>query len=62
MLGAHLPPVVVCGDHWLDGRHRVWAARRARLQTIACIDLAEFGVTRCFGPIGRLRRRNTESK
>lgn len=43
MIGRQLPPVIICGNQWLDGRNRVWAARSSRTAVVACIDLAELG-------------------
>jgi hypothetical protein len=39
-----LPPVLVVGRVWIDGCHRVWAARRLKLPTIPVIDLADAGI------------------
>ena len=40
MMGADdLPPVVIAGDNWLDGRHRVWAAKQEGRTHIQAIDL-----------------------
>ena len=41
MVGKLLPPVVVHGDRWIDGRHRVWALRKSGASTIECINLNE---------------------
>lgn len=43
MVGLDLPPIVVYRNNWVDGRHRVLAARKAGTQTIQAIDLAELG-------------------
>lgn len=43
MIGQQLPPVIICGNQWLDGRNRVWAVRRGKKEVVACIDLAEIG-------------------
>ena len=40
-----LPPVVVCGKQWLDGRHRVWAAKQQGHTHIDAIDLSSYGIT-----------------
>jgi hypothetical protein len=41
MLGRRLPPVVVCGDQWWDGRHRVHVARLEGKTRINAINLQE---------------------
>jgi len=43
MVGQDLPPAIVCGEKWLDGRHRVWVWRRNGMKRVPCIDLAEIG-------------------
>ena len=40
MIGQNVPPVVVNGQVWLDGRHRVWAARQEGLLRVNAIDLS----------------------
>ena len=55
MIGQPVPPILVCGDEWLDGKNRVWAARRSGKTTVDCIDLSEIGVRIRFQPLGRLR-------
>jgi hypothetical protein len=55
MIGQVVPPVLVCGNRWLDGRNRVWAARRTGKTTIDCIDLAEIGVHAGSERLARLR-------
>ena len=54
MIGQQVPPILICGDHWLDGRNRVWAAQRSAKTTVECIDLSEIGVEVRFDPLGRL--------
>jgi hypothetical protein len=45
MLGvANLPPVVVADGWFLDGRHRIWAARKEGWQTIRAIDLSGYSL------------------
>jgi len=56
MIGKSVPPILICGEHWLDGRNRVWAAQQAGKTTVNAIDLAEIGVTVCFEQLGRLFR------
>jgi hypothetical protein len=55
MIGRQLHPILICGDQWLDGRNRVWAARRTGKSTVGCIDLSEIGVSIRFKALGRLR-------
>lgn len=40
-----LPPVIVSGKQWLDGRHRVWAAKQQGHTSIDAIDLSGFGIS-----------------
>jgi hypothetical protein len=54
MIGQQVPPVLICDDHWLDGRNRVWAARQSGKTAVDCIDLAEIGVRIRFEQLGRL--------
>lgn len=54
MVGQQVPPILICGDQWLDGRNRVWAARKNGQTTMDCIDLAEIGVRIRTMPLGRL--------
>jgi len=61
MIGKKLPPVIVCGRNWLDGRNRVWAARKTGRFTVDAIDLAELGLSlveglgilNCFSKVQR---------
>jgi len=39
-----LPPIVLVGCWWVDGVHRIAAARIVRKKTVKVIDLAEIGV------------------
>jgi len=55
MIGQGVPPILICGDHWLDGRNRVWAARRSGKIAVEGIDLSEIGVRIRFKALGRLR-------
>ncbi len=43
MIGADTPPIVFYKNIWLDGKHRVWAAKKSGLKTIDAIDLSELG-------------------
>ena len=56
MIGQHLPPIVVCGRKWVDGRHRVWALRRSGCTRVDCIDIAEIGCSYPFPHLGKLPR------
>lgn len=40
----YLPPIVVSGDIWMDGRHRVAAARQRGDAVITSIDLGSFSI------------------
>ena len=59
MIGRQLPPILICGDQWLDGRNRVWAARHTGKSAVGCIDLSEIGVSIRFKALGRLRWKQT---
>ena len=50
MVGCNLPPIVLCGNLLLDGKHRIWVARREGRKTIAAIDLAEIRFCYPFQP------------
>lgn len=54
MAGQSLPPAIVCGEKWLDGRHRVWAWRKTGMKRVPCIDLADIGLTYPFEGIAHL--------
>lgn len=41
MIGQRLPPVVICGKQWIDGRHRIWALKRSKVKEVDCIDLQD---------------------
>ena len=45
MINVELPPVVLCHQLWLDGKHRIWAWRKQNLSTALAIDLAEIGIS-----------------
>ncbi len=57
MAGLKLPPVVVGGNSWYDGRHRVWIARKTGVKKIDAIDLIDAGLNLVdddyMGPIKR---------
>ena len=54
MVGQNLPPAIVCGEKWLDGRHRVWAWRKSGVKRVPCIDLAEIGFLYPFDSVALL--------
>lgn len=57
MAGLSLPPIVVGGKSWYDGRHRVWIARRTGKKSIDAIDLRDAGLELIddpyMGPLAR---------
>jgi len=58
MSGKLLPPVILCGDRWLDGRNRVCVWRAQGRNLIPCVDLQELGVSYrspCLGELARER-------
>jgi len=54
MVGQRLPPAIVCGEKWVDGRHRLWAWRKTGMKRVPCIDLADIGLAYPFEGIARL--------
>ena len=40
MVGEILPPILICGKQWIDGRHRVWALRKIKAENVDCVDLS----------------------
>ena len=54
MRGRRLPPVIICGDQWWDGRHRVHVARLEGKSSISAIDLRELGLVIPGTPLGKL--------
>ena len=57
MIGKKVPPIIVYGNDWLDGRHRVWAAKQEGKETIDAIDLADLlppDATKVIEPIAKL--------
>jgi hypothetical protein len=54
MVGQSLPPAIVCGEKWVDGRHRVWVWRKTGMKRVPCIDLADIGLAYPFEGIARL--------
>jgi hypothetical protein len=59
MIGKSLPPVVVHGNKWIDGRHRVWALKEAGAASVECINLAEILPNYPDEPIGVLETRES---
>jgi hypothetical protein len=51
MMYADLPPIIMCRNRLLDGRHRIWVSRRAGQDEISAIDLADIGFLCDFAPI-----------
>lgn len=41
MIWKKLPPLLIHGHKWLDGRHRLWAFKQMSVQVVECIDLQE---------------------
>ena len=54
MLWKKLPPLLVHGRKWLDGRHRLWAYRQMSMSFVECIDLQEIFPDYPCEPIGLL--------
>src|ERR1051325_9899870 len=54
MIGESLPPVVVHGKKWIDGRHRVWALKQNGAAVVQSIDLQEILPHYPFEPAGIL--------
>lgn len=59
MIGQAVPPIIVYGDTWLDGRHRVWAAKNERKAQIEAIDIAQYlprQAMQVIEPIAKLKK------
>ena len=54
MMRRRLPPVIICGDQWWDGRHRVHVARLEGRSRISAINLRELGLVIPGRPLGKL--------
>ena len=54
MIGEKVPPVIVSGDLWIDGRHRVWAAKKENKKTLQAIDLGEWNIKPVVPNLGKL--------
>jgi hypothetical protein len=59
MIGEKLPPLLIHGDKWLDGRHRLWAFKQMGITSVECIDLQEFFTNYPYEPVGLLARRSS---
>ena len=62
MIGRQLPPVIICHNQGLDGRNRVWAARRSRKAVVSCIDLAEIGLCDVCSCLGMLLKGSSKRR
>lgn len=49
-------PVVLVGNDFVDGRHRLYKARKTGLKTVPAINLEDVGVTSVVNSMGRLKR------
>lgn len=54
MIGRLLPPIVIHGNKWIDGRHRIWALKQSGAASIECIDLNEVFPDYPYEPTGIL--------
>lgn len=54
MVGKLLPPIVVHGNKWIDGRHRVWALKVSEAANVESINLDEIFPNYPDEPIGVL--------
>jgi hypothetical protein len=54
MVGSSLPPIVVHGNKWIDGRHRIWALKRSGAANVECINLDEIFPDYPYEPTGIL--------
>jgi hypothetical protein len=54
MFGKKLPPLLIHGHKWLDGRHRLWAFKQMDVTFVECIDLQEIFPNYPHEPIGFL--------
>lgn len=44
MIGMDLPPIVISNGNILDGRHRLYAAKKAGVKYLKAIDLTSFNI------------------
>lgn len=44
MIGKELPPIIISNGKLLDGKHRIYAAKKEGKQTLKAIDLTSFGI------------------
>lgn len=54
MSDQNLPPIINCGNQWIDGRHRVWALRKMEIKNVDCIGLKSFIRLYPFPPIAMI--------
>jgi hypothetical protein len=54
MIGKSLPPVVIHGVKWIDGRHRLSALKQSGAASVECISLDEIFPDYPFEPTGIL--------
>ncbi|MSU58020.1 MAG: hypothetical protein EXS35_07550 [Pedosphaera sp.] len=54
MIWKKLPPLLIHGHKWLDGRHRIWAFKRMGITSAECINLGEIFPDYSHEPIGLL--------
>jgi hypothetical protein len=54
MIGKSFPPIVIHGDKWIDGRHRIWALKQSGAASVECIDLIEIFSDYPYEPTGIL--------
>ena len=57
---GHIPPISVCGNEIVDGRHRYWCARKIGWKTIPVIEVKESDVTSII--VGSLANRRSYTK
>ena len=57
---GHIPPIHVCGNEIVDGRHRYWCARKLNWKTIPVIEVKEEDVTSII--VGSLANRRSYTK
>lgn len=54
-------PIVLIGDDWVDGRHRVFKAKRLKVRSVPAINLNELGVHRVVNSLGRLTNKRSQA-
>ena len=50
-------PILIADDQWLDGHHRVWAAKQRNEKFISAINLAKYGLklTNGYSLLGKIK-------